>query len=327
MCQYQAIEGRMQDWHYQHHSRFASGGLALGFVEATGVTRDGRITHGCTGIWEDSQVPALKRIADLYHQYGAACGIQIGHAGRRASAERPWDGAAPIQRHDGPEPAWQRVGPSEVPEREGYPTPRALTESEIDDLVEAFVAAAKRALTAGFDVLEIHGAHGYLIHSFFSPISNRRTDAFGGTRDKRMRFPLLVAEAVRAAWPVDKAAILPDLVGRRHRGRRHGRGHGRAGAGIEGARHRPVRLLVRRHVGTGDPVVGQDHARLPGALCRRRTPAGGSADDGGRRDPGAAAGRRHPRRRRCRPDRDRPPAHRRATPALSLCPRSGPARP
>jgi 2,4-dienoyl-CoA reductase-like NADH-dependent reductase (Old Yellow Enzyme family) len=204
MCQYQAVEGVMQDWHYQHHSRFASGGLALGFVEATGVTRDGRITHGCTGIWDDGQVPALRRIADLYHSYGAACGIQIGHAGRRASAERPWDGAAPIQRTDGLEAAWQRVGPSAVPERDGYPAPRALTESDIDDLIVAFVNAAGRALAAGFDVLEIHGAHGYLIHSFFSPVSNRRTDAFGGTRDKRMRFPLLVAEAVRAAWPGDR---------------------------------------------------------------------------------------------------------------------------
>jgi len=144
MCQYQAVEGRMQDWHYQHHSRFASGGLALGFVEATGVTRDGRITHGCTGIWEDAQVPGLKRIVDLYHQYGAACGIQIGHAGRRASAERPWDGAAPIQRHDGPEAAWQRVGPSDAPEREGYPAPRPLSESEIADLIEAHVTGVPR---------------------------------------------------------------------------------------------------------------------------------------------------------------------------------------
>lgn len=204
MCQYQAVDGAMQDWHYQHHARFASGGLALGFVEATAVTRDGRITHGCTGIWDDAHVPALRRIADLYHGYGAAAGIQIGHAGRRASMERPWDGAAPIKRPDGHEPAWQSVGPSEVPERDGYPPPRALTEGEIDDLIAAFVAAAQRALAAGFDVLEIHGAHGYLIHSFYSPISNRRSDAFGGTRDKRMRFPLLVAEAVRAAWPDDR---------------------------------------------------------------------------------------------------------------------------
>ena len=204
MCQYQAIEGAMQDWHYQHHSRFASGGLALGFVEATGVARDGRITYGCTGIWSDDHVPALRRIVELYHAYGAACGIQIGHAGRRASAERPWDGAAPIKRTDGPEAAWQRVGPSAVPERDGYPAPRELAEREIEELIGAFVSAAKRALAAGFDVLEIHGAHGYLVHSFFSPISNRRTDAFGGTREKRMRFPLLVAEAVRAAWPEDR---------------------------------------------------------------------------------------------------------------------------
>jgi 2,4-dienoyl-CoA reductase-like NADH-dependent reductase (Old Yellow Enzyme family) len=204
MCQYQAVEGLVQDWHYQHHSRFASGGLAIGFVEATGVTRDGRITHGCTGIWDDAHVPGLRRIVDLYHSYGTACGIQIGHAGRRASAERPWDGAAPIKRTDGPEAAWQRVGPSPIPERDGYPAPRELVEREIEELVDAFVGAAGRALAAGFDVLEIHGAHGYLIHSFFSPVSNQRADAFGGTRERRMRLPLLVAEAVRAVWPEEK---------------------------------------------------------------------------------------------------------------------------
>jgi 2,4-dienoyl-CoA reductase-like NADH-dependent reductase (Old Yellow Enzyme family) len=204
MCQYSAIDGAVQDWHHQHHARFSSGGIALGFVEATGVTRDGRITHGCTGIWNDAQVPGLRRIVALYHENGAACGIQIGHAGRRASAERPWDGAAPIKREDGPEAAWTRVAPSAIPEREGYPAPRALTESEIEDLITAFVAATQRALAAGFDVVEIHGAHGYLIHSFFSPVSNRRDDAFGGTLEKRMRFPLLVAEAVRAAWPAEK---------------------------------------------------------------------------------------------------------------------------
>lgn len=204
MCQYSAIDGVVADWHFQHHARFASGGIALGFVEATGVTRDGRITHGCTGIWNDEQVPGLRRIVELYHANGAACGIQIGHAGRRASAERPWDGAAPIKREDGPEAAWTRLAPSAIPEREGYPAPRALTESEIEDLIAAFVAATRRALAAGFDVVEIHGAHGYLIHSFFSPVSNQRDDAFGGTLEKRMRFPLLVAEAVRGAWPAEK---------------------------------------------------------------------------------------------------------------------------
>jgi 2,4-dienoyl-CoA reductase-like NADH-dependent reductase (Old Yellow Enzyme family) len=205
MCQYSAVDGLVQDWHHQHHARFASGGIALGFVEATGVTRDGRITHGCTGIWNDDQVPGLRRIVDLYHSYGAASGIQIGHAGRRASAERPWDGAAPIKVDKrGSEAAWERVAPSAIPEREGYPAPRALTEAEIEDLIGAFTAATRRALAAGFDVVEIHGAHGYLIHSFFSPHANQRDDAFGGSREKRMRFPLLVAEAVRAAWPAEK---------------------------------------------------------------------------------------------------------------------------
>jgi len=205
MCQYSAIDGVVQDWHHQHHARFAAGGLALGFVEATGVTRDGRITHGCTGIWDDAQVPGLTRIVALYHSYGAACGIQIGHAGRRASAERPWDGAAPIRLDKtGPEAAWERVAPSAIAEREGYPVPHALTVAEIDALIAAFVSATKRALAAGFDVVEIHGAHGYLIHSFFSPHSKHRDDAFGGSLEKRMCFPLRIAEAVRSVWPDEK---------------------------------------------------------------------------------------------------------------------------
>lgn len=204
MCQYQAVEGRMQDWHFAHHARFAAGGLAAAFVEATAVTRDGRITHGCTGIWDDGQIPGLKRIADLYRGQGTAPGIQIGHAGRRASALRPWDGASPIKDTEGREPAWQAAAPSAIPEREGYPAPRELAQQEIEELVDAFAQGARRAIAAGFDIVEIHGAHGYLIHSFFSPVSNRRTDAFGGSRDRRMRFPLLVAEAIRKVWPVDK---------------------------------------------------------------------------------------------------------------------------
>jgi len=204
MCQYQAVEGRMQDWHFAHHARFAAGGFAAAFVEATAVTRDGRITHGCTGIWDDGQISGLKRIADLYRGHGTAPGIQLGHAGRRASALRPWDGASPIKDKEGREPAWQAVGPSAIPEREGYPAPRELAHQEIEELVDAFAQGARRALAAGFDIAEIHGAHGYLIHSFFSPHSNRRTDGFGGSREKRMRFPLLVAEAVRKVWPADK---------------------------------------------------------------------------------------------------------------------------
>lgn len=204
MCQYQAVDGVMQGWHFAHHARFAAGGLGVAFVEATAVTRDGRITHGCTGIWDDGQLPGLGSVVDLYHAHGTLAGIQIGHSGRRGSALRPWDGAKPIVQTSGPEPAWQVVGPSPVAEREGYPVPRALTVAEIEEIIDAFARATRRALAAGFDIVEIHGAHGYLIHSFFSPISNRRSDAFGGTREKRMRLPLLVAETIRAVWPEEK---------------------------------------------------------------------------------------------------------------------------
>ena len=201
MCQYQALDGRMQEWHFAHHGRFAAGGLAAAFVEAAGVTPEGRITHGCAGIWDDGQLPGLKRIAALYKASGVIPGIQIGHSGRRGSALRPWDGASPIATTDGPEPAWQTVGPSPVPEKEGSPVPRQLSAPEIEGLAEAFRAAAARALAAGFEIVEIHGAHGYLVHSFFSPISNRRTDEFGGSLENRMRFPLMVADAVRSVWP------------------------------------------------------------------------------------------------------------------------------
>jgi len=203
MCQYSAIDGKVQAWHRAHHARFALGGAGAVFVEATAILRDGRITYGCTGLWEDGQIAGMKDIADLHRAHGATPGIQIGHAGRRASAARPWEGAKPLA-PGGPDEAWQTVGPSAVAEREGYPAPREMTPAEIDDVVGAFVAAAGRALTAGFEIIELHGAHGYLLHSFFSPISNRRTDAYGGTRERRMRLPLMVAEAVRKVWPPEK---------------------------------------------------------------------------------------------------------------------------
>lgn len=202
MCQYQAVEGVVQDWHYQHHARFALGGVGAAFVEATGVTRDGRITHGCTGLWDDAQVPGLRRITELYRGHGVVPGIQLGHAGRRASLARPWEGNQPLAL-SGPDEPWATVGPSAVPEREGHPVPRELTAGEIDGLLDAFRAATLRARAAGFDIVEIHGAHGYLLASFFSPVSNRREDAFGGSLENRMRLPLMVAEAVRAAWPAE----------------------------------------------------------------------------------------------------------------------------
>ena len=203
MCQYLAEEGYVGEWHYLHHARFALGGVGLAFVEATGVTRDGRISHGCTGIWDDGQIPGYRKIVDAYKAHGVATGIQIGHSGRRGSVTRPWEGAAPLTEESAERP-WRTVGPSALRERPGYPVPHALEEREILDLVEAFRQAARRALSAGFDVVEIHGAHGYLLHSFFSPISNQRDDAFGGDRDRRMRLPLMVTRAVREVWPEDR---------------------------------------------------------------------------------------------------------------------------
>jgi 2,4-dienoyl-CoA reductase-like NADH-dependent reductase (Old Yellow Enzyme family) len=203
MCQYQAIDGLVQDWHYAHHARFALGGVGAAFVEATAVSPEGRITFGCTGLWSDAQIAGLERIARLYKAYGAVPGIQIGHAGRRASCARPWDGALSLT-GGGTEMPWPIMGPSAVPERQGSPAPREMNEADIETVVGAFRGAFLRAMTAGFQILEIHGAHGYLIHSFFSPVSNRRTDAFGGSLERRMRFPLMIAEAARSIWPSDR---------------------------------------------------------------------------------------------------------------------------
>jgi 2,4-dienoyl-CoA reductase-like NADH-dependent reductase (Old Yellow Enzyme family) len=217
MCQYVAVDGQVQDWHYAHHARFALGGVGLAFVEATGVTRDGRITHGCTGLWEDAQIPGLRRITELYRAHGVVPGIQIGHAGRKASTQRPWEGNAPLGPKDA-DPPWTTVAPSALPVGEGWHVPHALSRAEILEIVEAFRAAARRALEAGFDVIEIHGAHGYLIHSFVSPISNRRNDEFGGDAEGRMRVPVMIAEAIRSVWPAEKplfyrASVIDDVEG------------------------------------------------------------------------------------------------------------------
>ena len=203
MCQYKAVDGYIQPWHLAHHARFALGGAAIVFVEATAVTRNGRITHGCTGLWEDGQIQGMRQIAELHRQHGVVPAIQIGHAGRRASAARPWEGASSLAL-SGPDEPWQAMAPSAIPERDGYPVPHEVTGADIDDLLAAFAAAARRALAAGFEIVEVHGAHGYLLHSFFSPVSNRRNDAYGGNIERRMRLPLLVAETVRGIWPAGK---------------------------------------------------------------------------------------------------------------------------
>lgn len=203
MCQYAAVEGVVQDWHRAHHARFALGGVGAAIVEATGVTRDGRITPGCTGLYDDAQVPGMREIVGIYHAQDIPVGVQIGHAGRKAATARPWEGAGPLPR-DGPEAAWETIAPSALPARPDWRAPRAMEEADFARVRDGFRDATRRALAAGFDFVEIHGAHGYLLHTFFSALSNRREDAYGGDRAGRMRFILEVAEIVRSEWPSDR---------------------------------------------------------------------------------------------------------------------------
>ena len=197
MCQYSARDGHVTDWHLVHLGKFAQGGAAIVFVEATAVEARGRITHGDTGIWDDAHVAGLARIAAFVKSQGALPGIQLAHAGRKASMARPWYGNGPLTPEDlarGERP-WQIVGPTEQPLGDGWLKPQPIGERDEADLLAAYRAAVRRADAAGFEVLELHAAHGYLLHSFLSPLANR------GTREERMRFPLAVARAVRDAWP------------------------------------------------------------------------------------------------------------------------------
>ncbi|MBY0524936.1 MAG: NADH:flavin oxidoreductase/NADH oxidase [Gemmataceae bacterium] len=201
MCQYIAQDGFADDWHLVHLGSRAAGGVALVIVEATAVTRDGRITPGDLGIWSEAHVEPLARIARFVHSQGAVAGIQLAHAGRKASCGLPWKGGVALTTPEAG--GWPVVGPSAVPFDEGSPMPRELDAAGIDEIVTAFEAATKRALAAGFRVIEIHAAHGYLLHEFLSPLSNRRTDSYGGSLENRMRLPLRVAGAVRRLVPAD----------------------------------------------------------------------------------------------------------------------------
>ncbi len=205
MCQYSSIDGMPTDWHLVHLGSRAVGGAALVMTEATAVVPEGRITHHDTGIWTDAHAAAFQRIAAFISDQGAVPGMQIAHAGRKASTERPWLGGNPLKPGDG---GWQPLAPSPVCFAANYNMPRELSPAEIGELVERFKEAAERALTADFKVIEIHMAHGYLLHSFLSPLSNQRKDAFGANFEGRTRFPLQVAEAVRKVWP----ASLPVFV-------------------------------------------------------------------------------------------------------------------
>lgn len=201
MCQYRAEDGHAVDWHFAHHGRFSLSGVGGACVEATAITRDGRITPGCLGIYLDSHIEGLARITSMYHDQGIPVGIQIGHAGRKASAAVPLDGAAPLVNFD-PSQAWELIAPSAIAMTDGWPVPREMTDADILGLLEAFQAASARAVCAGFDFIEIHGAHGYLVNSFFSPISNHRSDEWGGPDIRnRMRFPLKIAEKIREVIP------------------------------------------------------------------------------------------------------------------------------
>jgi len=198
MCQYSSTDGFANDWHLVHLGSRAVGGAALVFTEASAVTPEGRISPQDLGIWNDAHVDSLARIVRFVHAQGAACGTQLAHAGRKGSTRRPWDGIRAIPVEEG---GWQPVGPSDTAFSSTYPVPRALRLDEIPIIVDAFGQAAQRALRAGFDVVEIHAAHGYLLHEFMSPLVNTRTDAYGGSFDNRVRLCLEVAGAVRAVWP------------------------------------------------------------------------------------------------------------------------------
>jgi anthraniloyl-CoA monooxygenase len=201
MCQYSADDGLPNDWHLVHLGGMAKGGAALVMAEATAVLPQGRITYGCTGVWSDAHTEAWRRVVRFVHERTSAkIGLQLAHAGRKASCSKPWEGDRPLS----PPLAWPTIGPSNVPFRAGDPPPSAATRADMDAIVEALVAAVRRAEAAKFDLVELHFAHGYLFSSFLSPKANFRDDAYGGSLENRMRFPLEAFSAARAAWPSNK---------------------------------------------------------------------------------------------------------------------------
>ncbi|GAA4437678.1 NADH:flavin oxidoreductase/NADH oxidase [Pontibacter saemangeumensis] len=199
MCQYSSEDGFTNDWHLVHLGSRAVGGAGLVVVEATAVSPEGRITPDDVGIWKEEHVENLKRITSFLEAEGAVPGVQLAHAGRKASHTSPWKGGAPIAPSE--ENGWQTVAPSAVPFTPDEPVPTALDEAGIRKVIHDFRVAAQRALAAGFQVIEIHAAHGYLLHAFYSPLSNRRTDAYGGSFENRVRLLMEVTEAVQEVWP------------------------------------------------------------------------------------------------------------------------------
>lgn len=206
MCQYRSVDGAPQDWHLAYLGRLAIGGTGLIFHEETAVSPGGRKTYDCAGLWSRIQLPAYRRLVALLHGCGAAAGIQIGHAGAKGSsngAMKEWSALTEEDARDG-RPPWETISPSGIATGPDRPAPRVLEIGDIPRLIDEWAASAHLAAEAGFDVLEIHGAHGYLIHQFLSPVTNRRGDAYGGDRRGRMRLALEIASAVRVAWPDEK---------------------------------------------------------------------------------------------------------------------------
>lgn len=207
MCQYSAQHGCMNDWHLIHLGQLALSGAALLTIEATGVSPEGRITYGDVGLYNDETEAAMRRVLDgVRHWSNMPIAIQLNHAGRKASTEVPWAGGGPLPASD--PHGWQVEAPSAIPFAEGYQTPVALDDAGLARVREAFAAAARRAARLGIDVVQLHAAHGYLLHQFLSPLSNQRTDAYGGSVENRMRFPLEVFDAVRAAFPAEKVVTV-----------------------------------------------------------------------------------------------------------------------
>src|SRR5256886_150494 len=206
MCQYSSRDGYANDWHFVHLGSRAVGGTGLVLTEATGVLPEGRISPEDLGIWSDEHIEMLSRIVSFIHKQGSIAGMQLAHAGRKASTRRPWEGSGAIPEADG---GWKKVvAPSALPFAESYPMPQALRTDGIQEVVSAFAAAARRACQAGFRVIEIHAAHGYLIHEFLSPLSNKRSDDYGGSFENRTRLCREIVAAVRSEWPKELPLFL-----------------------------------------------------------------------------------------------------------------------
>ncbi len=204
MSQYRAKDGRANDWHMVHLGRFAMGGAGLVYVEATAVEADGRRTHGDLGLWQDGQIDDLKPITDFISREGAVPGIQLGHAGRKASERRPWHGETPVDDEDiseRDESPWKAIAPSSLPYADGWTEPEEMSEADIERVIRSFGEAARRSREAGFKIIEVYAAHGFLVHQFLSPIANRRKDKWGGSDENRRRFAREVARSIRANWP------------------------------------------------------------------------------------------------------------------------------